>query len=103
MIRDSIMKLQTAYILLLTAFLIGCTQKGSNASVGSVLPKNAHTEEQQPGEICKVDDLQDSLSPKHVYTFDYADSSFPCEPKRGAMIKGFDTDGNGRLYIANNH
>lgn len=100
MIGDSIMKQGTIFILLLTACLIGCTQKGSNASVGSVLPENAHTEEQQPGEICKVDDLQDSLSPKHVYTFDYADSSFPCEPEGGAMIKGFDTDGNGRLYIA---
>ena len=53
-------------------------------------------------DVSETGELPDSLMPVHVYTFDYSDPSFPnsIESKWGAMIKGFDTDGEGRLYIA---
>lgn len=43
----------------------------------------------------------DTLYPLHEYTFDYTDSHFPSTNKEHiAMIKGFETDGKGRFYIA---
>ena len=82
-------------LLVITGAIILCgCMKRENRTAGH------NSNMQQARHECQSSELPDSLSPVHVYVFNYSDPSFPCEPEGGAMIKGFDTDGNGRLYIA---
>lgn len=120
-------KLTRRYDLFLLAgvtvllLLSGCTQKGDKAALSHAAQEDVRTkvhkdmcgqdadglslvltEDTVPADRRETGELPDSLSPVHVYTFDFSDPSFPnySDPKWGVMIKGFDTDGKGRLYIA---
>lgn len=97
--RD-IMKLYVACLVTGVFVLCGCSQRDNRQPTPSTTQVIDSTEKQQPKEELPREEVPDSLCPVHVYTFDYSDPSFPCEPEGGAMIKGFDTDDQGRLYIA---
>ena len=86
------MKPHILLVLASAIILCGCSQREKGTAGQGSMQQAEH--ERQSSE------LSDSLLPVQVYVFNYSDPSFPCEPEGGAMIKGFDTDGNGRLYIA---
>ncbi len=90
------------YILLVlgASLLLGCSRRDSGVAKQSSSQADIQSRGLQPERGNPDGEASDSLFPLHIYTFDYSDPSFPCEPEGGAMIKGFDTDGNGRLYIA---
>ncbi len=98
-IGDKFMKPHFAFIIGII-LLYGCSRRDNGQATPSSSEANVQTKSHQPGEGNPKGENPDSLRPVHVYTFNYADPSFPCEPEGGAMIKGFDTDGKGRLYIA---
>lgn len=110
------------YLLAVVFLLCGCTQKGSTVTAQHAVQENVHTTGQKKkqeksadtlslaqagdtvmADVSETEGISDSLRPVHVYTFNYADPSFPHSYGRNGktlMLKGFDTDGKGRLYIA---
>ena len=93
--------MKTYIILILgVSLLLGCSRRGNDVAKQHSSQANIQSKSLQPERGNLEEEVLDSLFPLHIYTFDYSDPSFPCEPEGGAMIKGFDTDGNGRLYIA---
>ena len=90
------------YIIYIIGVLLlsGCSRRGSDVAKQDTSQEKLQSGILQPERENPGGELPDSLPAVHVYTFNYSDPSFPCEPEGGAMIKGFDTDGNGRLYIA---
>lgn len=115
------MKHYNLYLLAVVLLLSGCTQMGRKATVQSatqeevrtkgqkkIREKNADTlsltqvEDRVSAGVSETGGLPDSLLPMHTYTFNSDAPSFPNsnDPKYSPKIKGFDTDGKGRLYIA---
>ncbi len=93
------MKSHVTYIIIGVFLLYGCSRRDNRQTMPSTSQVNVQAKSHQPEVRNPIGETPDSLLPVHVYTFNYSDPSFPCEPEGGAMIKGFDTDGNGRLYI----
>lgn len=98
------MRLHNLYLLAAVLLLSGCTQRRNKATAQRATQEDvrtrgqkkvqeksadtlslAQTENTLSASECGTGELPDSLLPVHVYTFNYADPSFPCsgDPKWG--------------------